>query len=99
MLHPRADGHEDRAMAIHMIKPVLRIILHDENHGVLPAGTVRYQFHGKSERSVVVLHEALIGPGRTLRVNIEGTAAVIIRIVEVHIRRQFAHALVTVYEM
>ena len=73
-------------MPVDVIRAVLRVVLDDEDHRVLPARAVGDELDGQPERGVVVLHEALERPVRPVGIDVAGAAAVIVRIVQIDVR-------------
>jgi hypothetical protein len=74
---------EDRSVAVDVMATILRVVFGDEVGRIFPAGAVRDELDGQAQSRIVVLHEALVGPRRTVRIDVERAAAVIVRIVQV----------------
>src|SRR5713101_3654797 len=93
MLHPGAYREEDRALTIHVVRAVLRIVFYHEDDRVFPAWAVRDEIHCQAQRRVVVLDKSHIRPGRAVGVNVERPTTVVVRVVKIDIRRKLTHVL------
>lgn len=84
---PGTDGQEDRAMPVYMVGTVLGIVLHHKDHGIFPTWTLGYEFDSHAQSRIVVLNKAPERPFWTVGFNVFSTAAVVVRVVEIHERR------------
>src|SRR5262245_30592554 len=96
-LYPRTNRQEYGPVSIHVIQSVLCIVLHHEDHGILPTGAMGNQIYSHAERRVIVLHKSRIGPRRTAGVDIERATAVIVRVVEIDVGGKVADVVPAIH--